>query len=148
MTLRPSEKTIIETYTLDELLALVKEKVQRNIAAEFEGLKQSMSSILGSLRGPASVIQEHELPEEKPQTPALSLAAGGKRPSQRVSLGNLLQNVLSDEPLGVDEILEKLVQNGYKSKSKDPRRILYIELSKQVEKGTVQKAERGKYRKA
>lgn len=147
MNQRPSEKSILETYSIDDLLSLVKEKAQLNIEAEFEGLKQYMDSFMTSSSGTAPVTK---VAAERPVVKEPSAPAGpkkGKRVSKRVPLGNLLMEVLGDEPMGVEEILAKLIQQGYKSKSKDPRRILYIELGKQVEKGTVQKAGRGLYQK-
>ena len=47
--------------------------------------------------------------------------------------------------MGVEEILKAIVKLGYKSKSKDPRRVLYLELKKQVVKKNLKKVGRGTY---
>ena len=148
MSLRPNEKNILATYSLEELLSLVQEKLQYDIESGLEELRSTMNRLLGSWAGTGTgVVEKAERPEPKAQ-PAPAQPKRRRGPSKRVPLGELLLEVLEEQPMGVEEILEKLIQHGFQSKSKDPRRILYIELGKQVEKGTVQKAERGKYCKA
>ncbi len=143
MSLRPTEKSILESYSLDELLSLVQEKVQRDIESGLEGLRITMNRLMGSWPGSGALEKTERQETAAPPAPVQPKRGRGR--PRRLPLGDMLSEVLGDQPMGIEEILEKLVQRGFQSKSKDPRRILYIELGKQVGKGTVQKAGRGKY---
>lgn len=141
---KPSASTILKTYSLDELLSLVKDKSVMEAEDKMQGFRNAIASLTGSAtggdapkkRGPKPGSKRGRKPGPKP---------GSKRGRSKKSLKDYLLEVLGKEPMNIESIMDELKNKGYKSKSKDPRRVLYLELKKQVSSGNVKKAGRGMY---
>ncbi|MBI1387356.1 MAG: hypothetical protein GC154_02780 [bacterium] len=162
MPAKPSANTILSTYSLDELLALVKDKATMEADEKIQPFRNAVESFTQSVSGAVSgAMSQPKRRGRKPGRPAGTGKRGrppgtgkrgrpakagaprGKRAAK--SLKDFLLEVLGKEPQGVEAIMKGLQEKGYKSKSKDPRRVLYLELKKQVDKGLVKKSGRGLY---
>ncbi|RJP28587.1 MAG: hypothetical protein C4527_11665 [Candidatus Omnitrophota bacterium] len=144
MAVKPNPSTILDTYSLEEILDLAKEKEKRNKDEHMAEAKRYLD-YLSKFMGQTDSEPEIEIEMEPPAPVKEIRAKTVQRNRPKIPLSELLVNVIGSKPMGVNDILEALQQNGWKSKSSDPRRILYLELKKQVEKGTIDKAARGEY---
>lgn len=153
MVAKPSEKTILQTYSLNELLDLIKEKARIDAEEQMDMVRQHLSTLSKAMGGAfpkstpgiADKIQGRRGRPRKDDSESASAPAAGRGGRKKTPLGQLLQQVLGPEPMGIEEIMEGLKAQGYKSKSKDPRRVLYLELKKQVENKNIKKSGRGMY---
>ncbi len=141
MAAKPSVENILKFYSLEEILGLVKEKAalqaEERLSEAKKHLSDALSVVGGVLKAKPAEIREVE--ERKP------VERKTRGPRKKASLGKLIQEVIGPQPMGIDEILKSLTAIGYKSKSKDPRRVLYLELKKQVESDNIKKIGRGLY---
>ncbi|MFB3788338.1 MAG: hypothetical protein ACE15F_18420 [bacterium] len=141
MAAKPSAENILKFYTLEDLLGLVREKAALEAEERLSEAKRHLSEALnvvgGSLK--AKSVEPREMEERKP------VERKPRGPRKKASLGKLIQQVVGPQPMGIEEILQGLTAIGYKSKSKDPRRVLYLELKKQVESNNIKKIGRGMY---
>ncbi len=169
MPVKPSEQTILKTYTLDELIDLTKQRAQMEVREQLsdarshlDALSQAMGETVKSAVSPPAKVKtkvaKSKAKKAKPRRAAKAIAkkvgaaptgirddnSGGKK----ISLGAHLTAVLRAKPMDIESITAALAAHGYKSDSKDPRRILYLELRKLINKGTVVKVKRGIYKKA
>jgi hypothetical protein len=152
MAVKPNEDTILQTYSLDELIDLVKEKAQMEIDDKLNLAKEQLVSVFGeSTTAPTRSAQPQR--SAKATAPAGTRRKGrpkgatGRGKGNKMSLGDYINEVMTDKPMNVDEIMNSINALGYSSNAKDPRRILYLELKKQAEKGNVKKTGRGMYAK-
>ncbi|MDP8245230.1 MAG: hypothetical protein P9L94_14195 [Candidatus Hinthialibacter antarcticus] len=160
MPIKPNSKTILSTYSLDELLSLVKDKAAIEAEAKLQEVRTALAALTGmeapkkrgpkpgAKRGPKPGAKRGPKPGKKtgrgPGRPRLS-KPGRKPGSAKKPLKGYLLEVLSKDAMKIEEIMAALKTAGYKSKSKDPRRVLYLELKKQVSSGAVKKSGRGLY---
>lgn len=158
MPVKPNAKTILNTYSLADLLSLVKDKAAMDADAKLEEVRSALANSLSGIeapkkRGPKPGAKRGPKPGAKtakkksdrgPGRPRLN-KPGRKAGSAKKPLKVYLLDVLTKTPMKIEEIMEALKQSGYKSKSKDPRRVLYLELKKQVSSGSVKKSGRGLY---
>ncbi len=150
MVAKPSPDTILKTYSLEEMLDLVKQKSELNANNQLDEFKKHIESFT------SAEIDETPMQDDTPRVgrpvgsgrgrkkagrPSASASTGRKK-----SLGEYLLETIGSQPMKVEEIMSAIEDRGYKSKSKDPRRILYLELKKQVESGALKKAGRGLYK--
>lgn len=163
---KPSTDTVLRFYSLDELLGLVKEKARMDVSEKMQAAKNHLLALTGALGGgafsaPSEVGMTRKGRRGRPpkaEKPLLVKKTPGRRGRppkaagktagngvEHESLSRLLMEVLDKSPKGIEDLMEDLKRQGWNSKSKDPRRVLYLELGKQVKKGTVQKASRGLY---
>lgn len=164
MQLKPEPEVILEHYSLTELLDLVRNKAERlteerlqearshlealsNMVAPGAGMTTHMASF-----PPPSSVSAPEDPKRrgrplgsKSTTEDAPRRKYNRRDGRKKSLKDHLLEVMTPEPMGVNEILDALKANGFRSKAEDPRRILYLELSRQVEEGVLVKISRGTY---
>lgn len=164
---KPSTDTVLRFYSLDELLGLVKEKARMDVSEKLQAAKNHLLALTGALGGgvssaPAEIGTPRKgrrgrPPKAEKQTAAVKTAGRRGRPPKAAgknaknsggeSLSSLLMDVLDKTPKGIEDLMNDLSKQGWNSKSKDPRRVLYLELGKQVKKGTIQKSSRGQYMK-
>ncbi|HOJ61999.1 MAG TPA: hypothetical protein PK878_17080 [bacterium] len=141
MVAKPSAENILKFYSLDELLNLIREKAALEAEGRLAEAKKHLSDALNLIGG--GWKEKTTAPRETEEPPAVERKPRG--PRKKAPLGQLIQQVLGPQPMKIDEILTSLQSLGYKSKSKDPRRILYLELTKQVANKTIKKLGRGMY---
>lgn len=141
MAAKPSVENILKCYTLEDLLGLVKEKAALEAEERLSEAKRHLSEALSVVGGglKAKAVETREMEERKP------MERKPRGPRKKASLGKLIQQVVGPQPMGIEEILQGLTAIGYKSKSKDPRRVLYLELKKQVQSNNIKKIGRGMY---
>lgn len=138
MVAKPSAEVILRTYSLDELLDLAKLKARRHGDARLEEAKKYLESLT---RNTDAIVAETPRRGRRKGTQVVHYARGGKK----MSLGGHLLEVLGSQPQKIDEIMSAILARGYKTKSQDPKRVLYLELKKQLEHGTIDKIDRGLY---
>lgn len=152
MTAKPSEKTILQTYSLNELLDLIKEKARIEADEQMESVRQQLNTLTQSLIGTHQKVTPSIVKSlgrrGRPRKDAFETQSemrSERSGRKKTPLGQLLQQVLGSTPMKIEEIMTALREQGYKSKSKDPRRILYLELKKQVANKNIRKTGRGMY---
>ncbi|MBZ0257441.1 hypothetical protein K8I31_15345 [bacterium] len=156
MPAKPNSKTILSTYSLDDLLTLVKDKAAMEAEAKLQEVRNALAASLTGVeapkkRGPKPGAKRGPKPGKKSgrgpgRPPKAAKGKPGRKPGRsKKPLKDYLMDVLSKDAMKIEEIMEALKSAGYKSKSKDPRRVLYLELKKQVSGGTVKKSGRGMY---
>ncbi len=153
MPAKPNAKSVLSTYSLDELLSLVKDKAAFEAEAKLQEVRTALASLTGieapKKRGPKPGSKRGPKPEKKksargPGRPRLSKPS--RKPDKaKKPLKQYLMEVLTKKPMKADEILDALKASGYQSKSKEPRRVLYMELRKLAKDGAVKKSGRGMY---
>jgi hypothetical protein len=145
-----------------------KEEVERHLSA-IKGMLAESSSQLRSENAEAqkapttSALKTQKKRGRKPgrksdQRPAeqvaqkiepVSSAKSSETPEQnsekKKPLSALLVESVGKEPMSMDQIVESAEKLGWKTKSKNPRQIVFLELGKQIEKGALKKAGRGMY---
>lgn len=150
MVAKPSPDTILKTYSLEEILDLVKEKSELNATNQLNEFKKHIESFTSGET--EDILITDDTPRvgrpvgsgrgrRKVGRPSGSVSTGRKK-----SLGDYLLETIGPHPMKIEEIMSAIEDKGYKSKSKDPRRVLYLELKKQVENGALKKAGRGLYK--
>ncbi len=168
MPVKPSEQTILKTYTLDELIDLTKQRAQMEVREQMNEARSHLDALSLSMgektksavslpvkaKGKVAKSKAKKTKSRRAAKAAVEkvTAAPAAKDSDagaatKMSLGNHLTAVLRAKPMDIKTITAALAENGYTSESKDPRRILYLELKKQILKGTVAKVGRGKYKK-
>ncbi len=147
MPAKPTAKTIIDTYTLDEIIELVKMKAHSEVEKQLDQLKKHIDSFSSGSPSVESPPQPTYTPASEESTTTRK-STRGRKPGSKKSLGDYILETLGSSPMKIEEIMDEIKAKGFKSKSKDPRRILYLELRKQVEKGNLEKTARGLYKKA
>ncbi len=153
MAAKPSEKIILQTYTLNELLDLIKEKARMDAETQLNNAREHLSALalaIGgeterSSRGIPKVRGRRRGRPRKSDAAPQPADRDRKRGRKKIPLGQLLQEILGASPMGIEDIMLALKGRGYTSKSKDPRRVLYLELKKQVENKNIKKTGRGMY---
>ncbi|MBN2327461.1 MAG: hypothetical protein JXR73_09930 [Candidatus Omnitrophica bacterium] len=153
MAAKPSEQTILQTYSLNELLDLIKEKARLDAEEHMTAAREHLTALAKAMGGVVEATSKKVAVKTgarrgRPRKVDASQDASPKsarRGGKKIPLGQMLQDILGPEPMGIEEIMSALKANGYKSKSKDPRRVLYLELKKQVENNNIKKAGRGLY---
>ncbi|MEW6239098.1 MAG: hypothetical protein AB1656_27265 [Candidatus Omnitrophota bacterium] len=136
---RPSAETILKSFTLEEILDLAKTKAQRDVSDHLNDFKKHLDSFTP---GYAAKIA----PPATTRGPKKGQLKRGRKPGGKKSLGDYLLESIGNSPMTIDEIMRAIESRGYRSKSKDPRRVLYLELKKQVENGGIDKTGRGMYK--
>ncbi len=179
MPMKPNKETILETYSLEELLDLALEKEKQDRMNRKDQVERHLSELLEILEGNdgnelKSKLSQYRTSEDDTQTESSqstpitrmgkernlerkSTPKSTRKSSQKAQskssgktakkqpLSSLLVESVGKKPMSIDEIMDSLLQSGWKSKSSNPRSILNIELGKQVEKGNLKKAGRGMY---
>ncbi|MDX9753377.1 MAG: hypothetical protein RBU29_05410 [bacterium] len=155
MAIKSNDLEILQSYTLDELIELVKEKAKMDIDDRLSEAKNQLVSLLsGSSEWSESSPKVESAPVKKKgrgrpkgstKNSAKPKSAAKEGKSKRIPLGQYLEQVLTPEPQKVDDLYEALKSVGYQSNAQDPRRILYLELTRQVKAGKVKKSGRGLY---
>ncbi len=145
MAVKPQAETILETYSLKEILDLAKEKEQLNKQARLSEAQRHVSAISQMFEEKSWAKKEQTDKEEKKEKRQPVARKEPTSTGQKQTLADHILDVLGYSPLTIDEILEEVQYNGWETKSKDPKRIVYLELRKLSEKGPVKKVERGKY---
>ncbi|MGC9326565.1 MAG: hypothetical protein ACP5I1_02925 [Candidatus Hinthialibacter sp.] len=153
MTAKPSEQTILETYSFSELLDLVKEKARMDAEEHMKSAREHLNALAKAMGGVMEETSQQVSAKmgsrrgrpRKEEASQESYSKSARRRGKKAPLGQMLRDVLKPEPMTIDEIMSALKANGYKSKSKDPRRVLYLELKKQVESNNIRKVDRGQY---
>jgi len=140
MPAKPNTESILNSYSMDELLALVKAKSHREADVQLAQARRHLDTLSNALGGK---------PKPTPQKTAPAVKRGRKKPAAKakttISLGAHIQNVLGKKPMSIDHILNAIKKNGFKSKAKDQKAMMYTELGNQVKKKTIKKAGVGKY---
>lgn len=153
MAVKPSKTTILQFYSLDELLELVKLKSQEEVQQGLSDLQNALSSLMGG-SAPAKAGRpagrppktgKRGRPKGSTNVKTASKKSSRKRAKNEKPLADFLLDILNKTPKGVPEIMEELEDKGYKTSSSNPKRLLYLELTKQSKKGTIQSKGRGKY---
>lgn len=136
MATKPMIETILDTYTLDELLHLVKLKSDRLIEENTEAMKKHVESFVHQTSEPVRIVSAPKPPK----------AESPKKPTEKpMSLGAHLLEVLGTKPLKIDEIMSAILARGYKTQSKDLKNMLAHELIRQLKKNTIKKMGYGMY---
>jgi len=138
MEAKPPVETILQTYSLEELLDLAKMKARRLTDENLEALKKHIDSFIPEKSGGVGITAGREWKITKPPEPEM-------RAEKKMSLGRCVLEVLGSEPLKIDKIMEAVLARGYKSRSKNLKQMLAVELSKQVKKNTIKKVKPGVY---
>lgn len=139
MPTKPTSLAILQTYSLEELLDLCREKATLEAEEKIQIVREHVT-ILNTL------ISSDENPQELSRRLVRSgKSTRGRKAAGELSLRDYLLKVLHDEPMNVDQILEEIVKLGYHSQAQDPRRVLYLELNKLSSSGKIAKAGRGLY---
>ncbi len=137
---KPNASTILQHYSLSELLDLVKAKAQQNETSALDEARSHLDA-LSQVIGGRKAAPKAKMSEPKPEDKRGKERSSGKKKS----LGDHLIAVLGSKPMKIEEIMEALNAQGYKSKANDPRRVLYLELNKQVKNKAIEKVGRGTY---
>lgn len=155
MAAKPSQSTILQFYSLDELLELVKLKSQEEVQQGLTQLQEALSGIVGGSAPPkAKVGRPAGRPPKKGKRGRPKGSTNVKTKAKKTSrtraknekpLADFLLDILNKKPKGVPQIMEELDKKGYNTSSSNPKRLLYLELSKQSKKGVIQSKGRGKY---
>lgn len=150
MALKPSENTILSTYTLDELIELIREKAQMEVEQKLNEAKNQLVALIGEGTTDSAPSTYTPTPgrgrrKSTTKTKAKKKSTAKQARGSKQSLGNYILEAVGSKPMSIREIMNSIKSLGYKSKAKDPRRILYLELKKQVEKGNIKKTGRGMY---
>jgi len=135
---KPSSETILTTYSFDELLNLVKMKAEKLVDEQLAGVKKYLESLS---------VEEKETPTitEKPVRKKAGRPVGKTQSEKKMTLGAHLLEVLGSEPKKVDEIMDAILDRGYQTKSDNPKKILQLELGKQIKRKTIKKVGYGVY---
>ncbi len=143
---KPNAESILENYSLQEIIDLAKEKNTRIINERISEAQNTLSNLIESMGH--SVEEPIELKEEEPpQTKPKYRKKPGPKSGSKLPLSELLLDTLGDEPMDMQGIIDELEKKGWKTKSSEPRRVLYQELKKQINKGNIRKEGRGLYAK-
>lgn len=159
------DDAILTRYSLEELIELAKEKAQMDIQEQLDVARNHIAAFSQAMTGhsasPAAGSIKGRRGSHKTSQKVKKAAASRppihnegiektsrERASNKIPLGAHLAEILGDEPMNIETIMCSLDSRGYVSKSKDPRRVLYLELKKQIDKGVVRKSSRGMYEKA
>lgn len=136
---KPAAEAILRTYSHDELLDLAKAKAKIETEERLSEAQKHLNALnqLVGARG--------ETPGGERMDSIHAAHGFATRPRNKRSLGEHVLDVLDDKPKKIDEILEAIYENGYHSNAREPRRVLYLELKKQIDKGNVKKDGRGLY---
>lgn len=172
---KPSAELVLQTYTQEELAELYREKVVQDAQSQIEAFKQKLFDLNRLFQGegfsetagaaapkkrgrkPKSAGSSQEIGVEKKRrgrpakSASISLSGTAEEngeESERQPLGSLILSVLKKKPMKIQEIMEKIHEKGWNTKSSNPRMLISQELTKQLKKGSIEKAERGSYRKA
>lgn len=155
MVAKPAAQTILSTFTLDELIDLVKDKAQMEVDEKLNEAKDQLVSFFGEASSKPAAVQKtiKTVKKGKRGRPPMAAKAPkvesdtprGRGRGKKLSLGGFLLQALTNSPQNIESIMSGLKTVGYKSSAKDPRRILYLELNKQVKKGNAIKTDRGMY---
>ncbi len=143
MAAKPNLETILQTYSLDELLDLARTKARRMEEERLNEARRHYEALTKMIESEESKIEPVSEPEET--KPTVSRPRGRKPSGKKKSLGDHIIEVVGSTPMKIDEILAAIRENGYKSKAKDPRRVLYLELKKQILNNNLLKVDRGRY---
>lgn len=147
MAIKPNPNSILSTYALDDLLDLVRQKAESIAEEKLEETKKQINDVI-SLAVGAPVKAAAKRPGRPPSTKQTATSPKSQNRGEkqkRRSLSSFLLEAIGSSPMGVDDILAAITKLGYQSKSEDPRRILYLELKKQVDKKNLKKVGRGTY---
>lgn len=163
MPTKPSSDTILSTYSLEELLELVKEKSEQNANEQIEEFKhqinQFASSTLGTSQTKSSTASQpkESRPKAKSTTTKKSVkkskstsSSKSSRKSSGKSLSSMILNILneSSSPMKVDDLQKALKKKKWTTKSSKPRQIIQLELMKLIKKDQIKRADRGMYEMA
>jgi hypothetical protein len=163
MTAKPREITILQTYSLDELLDLIKIKTKMEAEQQLQDARQLVNQLIktmGNTSITSSIAKKSSSSNKgrkrgRPKKaatqipdPEVAETKNTKNSRKKLSLGKYIQKVIGSTPMSIKEITAALKAKGYRTNSKDPKRILYSELKKQVDNNVIQKVDRGMYVKA
>lgn len=142
MPTKPTTLSILQTYSLDELMDMAREKATMESQQKFQAIRDQLRVMESMVSG-----------EEQPASGTMRMRRAGKstrgrKPAGEPSLRDYLLKALGSDPMNVEQILEAITAMGYHSQAQDPRRVLYLELNKLANSGKVKKAGRGLYLQA
>jgi len=141
---KPSIETILNSYSMEELLEIAKMKARIQIEKTIEEFKTHLFSF--SYSGIQPEFQEKE--QDVPRVDSKSIIkVKHQETGKKKSLKKRILEVVGKKPMSVDEIINALVEGGYESNAQDARRVLYHELGRLINSGALKKAGRGMYRK-
>jgi len=161
MAAKPKGTTILKTYSIDELLDLIREKARLYADEKISGIRTQLQGLAlgfgiekkmrapGKKRGrPKLAVKKSAVAKTKPatKTKPVSKSKPGKRTKSVLPLNKNIVAVLSSKPMKIDDILAAVIDNGWKTASKAPKRLLQIELGKLIKKKAIKKAGRGMYK--
>ena len=141
---KPNIETILDFYSMEELLEIAKMKARMQLEETIEEFKAYLFSF--SYFGIKPEFQEKE--QDVPRADSKSIIkVEHEETGKKKSLKKRILEVVGKKPMTVDEIINALVERGYESKAQDSRRVLYHELGRLINSNALQKAGRGMYRK-
>ena len=145
MPIKPSQEKILQSYSFDELLDLVKIQAKRETEKRLEDAKKHLSALTDLVTGEAPRVVRRRRRGRRKAAAVAIVKTRRRRARNKKTLRDHLLAVLDKKPKKIKEILDAIQSTGYKSLAKDPKRVLYTELKKQVSQGTVKKNGRGMY---
>ena len=131
-------------------------KFDKNIRTKFENLPKEK---IEKQKRPTFILYEFEVRENQKKTfeekeqdvpradSKSTIKVEQEETGKKKSLKKRVLEVVGKKPMLVDEIINALVERGYESKAQDARRVLYHELGRLINSGSLKKAGRGMYRK-
>jgi hypothetical protein len=145
MVAKPSAKTILNEYSLDELIDLVKEKAQMEVDAKLNEAKSQLMALFSESSPSSSPAKAPSAGTTRKKSTSVKTAKPGRGKMKKVPLTELIVQVLDSTPKKIADILTEVKTLGYKTKSKNPKSIISQELLRLVNKGVAIKEDRGMY---
>ena len=141
MAQRPSTQTILSTYSLSEILDLIRERAAMDYQETLNNLRDQIRHISSNLGGSIPQESKQTITKEKFPKPVKSR----KRAKNKQPVGDMILGVLSSTPKNISDILSAIQANGFKTNSKNPRQIISLQLLKLSQDKKIKKAGRGVY---
>ena len=149
MAKKPTQSVILESYSLDELLDLVKEKAALDAEEKFNSFRDQLSqftSSIGAAPQPKKTTKKVASKTVAKKKKPAAASKTKKRPRNTVPLRESILSVLGSKPMKIDEIQAAVVETGWKSTSKEPKRVVNLELGKLIKTKSIKRAGRGMYK--
>jgi hypothetical protein len=152
MATKPSPDTIINTYSLDELLELVKVKSEQNTNDQIQEFRNQINQFTFNTSSPSEAhaskpTTESNTPKQnhRPRRRTTSSKRNNKPSGKSLSsmIITILQN--SSVPMKIDDLYNALKKKKWTTKSDNPKRIIQMELHKLLQKQQIKRADRGMY---
>lgn len=141
MAQKPSTQSILSTYSLSEILELIREKAAMDYQDTVNNLQDQIRQISSNLGGSISQESKQTITKAKSPKPTKSRT----RAKNKQPVGDMILGVLSSTPMSIGTILSAIQAKGFKTSSKNPRQIISLQLLKLSKDKKIKKAERGMY---